>query len=520
MMVYEADERPVIPQFYEGKDIFITGVTGFLGKVVVERLLSTCPGVGRIYVLMRGKRGVDPDARLLHIKKSPAFDILRKKAPEQLDKLCIVVGDIAEPMFGLNNETIEQLKDVRVVLHCAATVKLDGPLANALTVNTAPVERLLALTDRMPHLEVAVHVSTLFCQAERPRVEERVYPASRPLADVLHDSKELSPEDTMKYIWPKVNTYTFAKDLAESLVAQRGENAPYATAIFRPAIIVSSSRHPFPGWVENFNGPSGVVAGTMSGVLCTLECDEAELADLMPVDITADALLAATWETATNRVPRTRVYNCGGGRRRSWRTLREHIEDGCRANPAPTALRYPRLILIPHRWQYLLLAFFYQTIPLYLLEFISRIFIRTKKRLDYIIVNRKLYQMNQALRYFSTHRFTFLDDNVRALWVRLSKADKDLYNLDIDNIDWDENHRNFILGVRRHVMKLSDDTIPAARKHLERVYYIQTVVSVILPLGLLWLLLKTGALFGAFALLSHSVTSVTHCLVDAVAETK
>lgn len=53
-----------IQAFYENKSIFITGCTGFLGKVLLEKLLRSCPGIESIYVLMRSKKGKDIESRV------------------------------------------------------------------------------------------------------------------------------------------------------------------------------------------------------------------------------------------------------------------------------------------------------------------------------------------------------------------------------------------------------------------------------------------------------------------------
>ena len=45
-----------ISSLLEGKTIFITGATGFLGQPLVEKILWSAPGVKRIYVLIRPKR--------------------------------------------------------------------------------------------------------------------------------------------------------------------------------------------------------------------------------------------------------------------------------------------------------------------------------------------------------------------------------------------------------------------------------------------------------------------------------
>ena len=53
-----------IPRYFEGKNIFITGGTGFIGKIVVEKLLRECPGLRNIYFLIRPKKGLTCEERL------------------------------------------------------------------------------------------------------------------------------------------------------------------------------------------------------------------------------------------------------------------------------------------------------------------------------------------------------------------------------------------------------------------------------------------------------------------------
>lgn len=56
-----------IPAFYAGRSIFITGATGFLGKVLIEKLLRSCPDVVEIFVLIRPKKGLSVNDRLKKI---------------------------------------------------------------------------------------------------------------------------------------------------------------------------------------------------------------------------------------------------------------------------------------------------------------------------------------------------------------------------------------------------------------------------------------------------------------------
>lgn len=58
-----------IKDVFVGQSIFITGGSGFLGKVLIEKLLRSCPGVNKIYVLIRERRGKSAEERLSEIKQ-------------------------------------------------------------------------------------------------------------------------------------------------------------------------------------------------------------------------------------------------------------------------------------------------------------------------------------------------------------------------------------------------------------------------------------------------------------------
>lgn len=52
-----------IQKWYAGRSVFITGGTGFMGKVLVEKLLRSCKLINKIYLLVRAKNGCTHDER-------------------------------------------------------------------------------------------------------------------------------------------------------------------------------------------------------------------------------------------------------------------------------------------------------------------------------------------------------------------------------------------------------------------------------------------------------------------------
>lgn len=53
-----------IAEYYAGKNVLITGATGFMGKVLVEKLLRSCPEVKSLYLLVRPKAGQSMQQRV------------------------------------------------------------------------------------------------------------------------------------------------------------------------------------------------------------------------------------------------------------------------------------------------------------------------------------------------------------------------------------------------------------------------------------------------------------------------
>jgi NAD dependent epimerase/dehydratase family enzyme len=90
-----------IRERYEGKRILITGTTGFLGKVLLEKFLYSLGCVDKIYVLIRAKEGSNLLERFKkEIVSSRCFDRIRLQHKGRFDEF---IQQKVQPMYVLPN---------------------------------------------------------------------------------------------------------------------------------------------------------------------------------------------------------------------------------------------------------------------------------------------------------------------------------------------------------------------------------------------------------------------------------
>lgn len=59
-----------VKQSFKGANVFLTGVTGFVGSLVLEQLLRVCPEVGTVSVLIRARKNKSAKERLENLLSS------------------------------------------------------------------------------------------------------------------------------------------------------------------------------------------------------------------------------------------------------------------------------------------------------------------------------------------------------------------------------------------------------------------------------------------------------------------
>ncbi|XP_052858484.1 fatty acyl-CoA reductase wat [Drosophila gunungcola] len=452
-----------IQAFYKDKVVFLTGATGFLGKVIIEKLLRTTD-VKRIYSMVRPKRGQDIQERIETWQKEPLFEVLLKSKPEALKRIATIAGDCLEPDLGISESDRQLLaSEVQIVLHGAATVRFNEPLHVALAINTRATRLMLQLAKEMKHLEAYLHISTAFSNCVIFRIEEKFYPehltcdSEKVLAmsELLGDQMMDSLTPTLLGSYP--NTYTYTKALAEDVILREAGDLPLS--VFRPAIIIASHREPVAGWIDNLYGPIALIYGVSHGVLRVISIKKNGFSNLVPVDYCANVALASIWQTSKDKARRhptkqkqPAIYTLAPNERNPLsNTEFVKFSFSCReAFPLVKMIWYPFLHCISTPYLYPLAAFFYHTLPGIFYDLALRVSGR-KPRL--VKLYRSIHINISLLTYFLHNSFYFETKSTDRLRALMSPEDQRIYNFDMEALVWKEYFQKALFGMRLYLGK-------------------------------------------------------------------
>ena len=341
---------PPLAEVLRSRRIFITGGTGFLGKVLLSILLRDHLEIERIYLLIRGDRRSSHLRFRREILESAALAPLREHLGARFDryveeKIAIIPGDITEP--GLLGEDASQLHDaIDAVIHCAGLVNFEASLEKAIAINTSGVANVIEFC--RARNAALVHVSTCYSAgiADGQRFEDdipidwcpkgqRNFNLQRELRDARsaierveaesHDHARRAEfsaaaeddhrgesggdhrdraiesrrkqwlEDRLKQIgrqrarrWGWPNTYSYTKSLGEQLVLAARDTIN--ATVVRPSVIESALSDPMPGWNQGVNTSAPLTYLAGRGYRFYPAKGELVL-DVIPVDLAAHAIV-------------------------------------------------------------------------------------------------------------------------------------------------------------------------------------------------------------------------------------
>ncbi|MGZ5301763.1 MAG: HAD-IB family hydrolase [Actinomycetota bacterium] len=385
-MVENATEPPAtsIVGRLTGKTILLTGVTGFLGQVIFERLLGFVPE-GRIVLLVRSQTGSTSRARVEYLFRKPAFDGIRGRIGEDglralLDeRVTIVDGD-----FSLG---VPQLPgDIDIAIHSAATVSFDPPIDEGFQTNLFGAMNLYRGVIESGSRPCLVHISTAYVagvakgvvpedtldhrvdwrtegelalqarrdvegQSRRPEMLDdfmdrasKEHSRAGPMA-VAEDAEQRRKDWVSKRLthygrsrarslgWPDV--YTFTKAMGERAVEELADLEGLPLSIVRPSIIESALFHPAPGWIDGFKMADPIIRAYGLGQIPEFPGIPEGIVDIIPVDMVVNAILAVAGTPPEPRRPAYYHVSSGSRNPLQYHELYRYVRQYFEAHPLP-----------------------------------------------------------------------------------------------------------------------------------------------------------------------------------------
>ncbi|KAI5002630.1 hypothetical protein ZWY2020_027280 [Hordeum vulgare] len=315
---------------FRDKTILVTGSTGFLGKLLVEKILRVQPNLKKLYLVVRASNAASAEQRILsEVLGKDLFNTTREKHGldgfEKLikEKIIPLAGDTGTQNFGLDSSTVNDLcKEIDVIIHGAATTSFYERYDVALASNALAAQYICEFAKKCRNLKMLLHVSTAFVTGTREglllekellmgetlrpgycldiRAESRLVQKVKTelRAAKRTGSEQSSEKTTMKELglkrachfgWP--NVYTFTKAMGEMLLAHERGDLP--VVIMRPAMVTSTFQDPFPGWIEGARTIDAlIVAYTEQAFPCFIG-DRKNIIDVVPADMVVNATLVA-----------------------------------------------------------------------------------------------------------------------------------------------------------------------------------------------------------------------------------
>lgn len=475
-----------------GKHVLITGTTGFLGKVVLEKLIRAVPDIGGIHLLIRGNKR-HPDARtrfLEEIATSSVFERLRHDDNEAFEnfveeRVHCVTGEVTEPLFGLSSDQFRTLaKGIDAVINSAASVNFREELDKALAINTRCLGNIAELARQNSELAV-LQVSTCYVNGMNagqvretvikpagesiPRSTDGYYEIDelvRLLEDKIADVRsryagkmlekklvDLGIREANRYGWS--DTYTFTKWLGEQLLMKALTGR--ALTIVRPSIIESALEEPAPGWIEGVKVADAIILAYAREKVTLFPGKRSGVIDVIPVDLVGNAIILSLAEMLSEPTDH-RIYQCCSGSSNPI-SLGEFI-DHLMVEAKTSYAEYDQLFYRQPSKPFIAVnRRLFQTvvggvrIPLSLTGRLLKMLghsreLRALRNLD---TTRSLATI---FGFYTAPNYIFRNDELLSLSTRMGELDSVLFPVDARQIDWSVYLRKIHLaGLNRYALK-------------------------------------------------------------------
>jgi thioester reductase-like protein len=395
----------------ENNRIFLTGATGFVGKVVLEELLRQKDklNISEICLIIRkGRGGLSASDRFnKEIGQSQCFSLL----PADWSKsVTIIEGDLISFDLGIAPDIQEELyRRITHVINCAASIEFTLPLKDASQANIQTAVNVLNFAKKCGSLKKMVSVSTAYVSPfESNTTEIHEVPANLPYParDIYNDIiLGKITEQKILSMTGHPNTYTLTKCLAEHILIEEAKDFPLS--IVRPSIVSACWNHPFRGWIDSSAAFAAFIIAIGTGSLGALLCREKTSLDIVPCDHVAKKIIDNAFKNAeTNFVKPDIIYaSVGGENLFNVKVCAREIGAYFTKN---IIHRKPELHYVgPRTLSYKMHHFRHNILPLNLAILTARINQNNRKLNYYKRVKGSLFQLNDIFEHFTHNTYLF-----------------------------------------------------------------------------------------------------------------
>ncbi|XP_066246160.1 fatty acyl-CoA reductase wat-like [Euwallacea similis] len=484
-----------IKQYYNGKNIFLTGGTGFLGKFLIEKLLRST-NVEKIYVLIRPKKELSAQERIDQMFSSKLFEKLRELKPESVNKIVPIIGDCLHPGLGISTEDRNLLiETVQIVFHAAATIRFDDFLKSAILTNLRSARDMAYLALEMKNIEVFLHVSTAYCNIEaRKIVDEVLYPPFGSWKDAIELAEQGDSHIvnilTQKYIENFPNTYTYTKRLTEHCINEILVGK-IPTIICRPSIVIAAIKDPIPGYIDNFNGPVGLHLAGATGLLRSVYGDIDIITDHCFVDNIIKLMLVSIWEKGISRDKETiTIYHANKSHdlRLTYKLLLDMSEPLLWHQPFDKKVWFPGTTMTKSFWIFYINVILFHVFPALVIDLLLWLSGHT----PFIFkLQKKIYISNMAVHYFTLNEWTFRNEYFKNVFKKIPKeeiSDSDFMIQITTKDEFTNFYSQTCHWVRVFLLKEKEEISDELRTKTLRMYYLDKAVKAVFFGWLAWTL--------------------------------
>jgi len=425
------------------------------------------------------------------------FDNLRAENPGCIQKVIPVIGDVLEENLGLSEEDEKQItENVHIMIHSAATIRFDEHIKLSLQLNVGGTVKMVNLARRVKNLVSFIHVSTAYANCNLSDIEEVYYEMGAEYNPIkLLELCQWMDEDvlasmTETLLRDRPNTYCLTKAISEEFLFQHAKDLPLS--IFRPSIIGASWQEPAPGWIDNFNGPSGLFIAVGKGVLRILEGDVNKVADIIPIDYCVNMLICVGWYTTiiTKQVETPLIYHCTSGSKKPYTWLQLGtlmLEFFQTKEPYNQVFRRPDVNFATNKLELEYWKTLSHWIPAYLADGLAYV---TGQKAIMLRTYDKVHKASKTFTFFTKREWTWTDGNCNMLMSKLSEIDRRIYNFNVHDIIWEDYYPNYFRGTKKYILKedMSATKLQEARAQQARWRSITYVAVLVFVSSLLYFL--------------------------------